>query len=70
MKINIATTKKKAEIFGLLFLGYGTTISKFSLLIMMDSGENILVAVVKIVDFQCHLDDGNKNMEHSFVINF
>ena len=37
--------KKEAEIFGLLFLGDGATVSRCSLLNIRYSGENIPVAV-------------------------
>ena len=62
--------KKEAEIFGLLFLGYGAKISRFPLLNILASVKNIPVAVLEISDFQGHLADGNKKTEHSFVINF
>ena len=52
--------KKQAEIFGLLFLGYGATISGFPLLNIIASGKKIPVAVLEIVDFQGHLADGIK----------
>ena len=48
--------KKEAEIFGLLFLGYGATISRCPLLNIMASAKNTPVAVLKIVDCH-HLDD-------------
>ena len=43
--------KKESEIFELLFLIDGATISIFPLLNIMDYGENILVAVLEIVVF-------------------
>ena len=70
MKRNLEMIKKEAEIFGFLFLGDGATISRCPLLNILASAKNIQVAVLEIVDFQVHLADGNKNMEHSFVINF
>ena len=60
MKINSAMIKKEAEIFGLLFLGDGATISRFPLLNILDSAKNIPVSVLEIVDCKGHLDDGNK----------
>ena len=51
--------KNEAEIFGLLFLGDGATISGCSLLNILFSSKNIPVAVLKIVDCQDHLPDGN-----------
>ena len=52
--------KKEAEIFGLLFLGDGATISRCPLLNILASAKNITVAVLEIVDFKGHLSDGNK----------
>ena len=52
--------KKEAEIFGFLFLGDGATISRFPLLNILASTKNIPVAVLKIVDCQVHLVEGNK----------
>ena len=60
MKIDLAMILKEAEIFGLLFLGYGATILIFPFLNMLASAKNIPVAVLEIVDFQGHLADGNK----------
>ena len=62
--------KKGAEIFGLLFLGDGATISRCPLLNILASEENIPVAVLETFDCRGHLDDSNKNMEHSFLIDF
>ena len=44
----------------MLFLGDGATISIFPLLDVLACGENIPVAVLKIVDCRGHLADGNK----------
>ena len=52
--------KKEAEIFGLLFLGDGATISRYLLLNILASAKNIPVSVLEIVDCQGHLADGNK----------
>ena len=52
MKKNLAMIKKKADIFGLLFLGYGATILRCPLLNILVSAKNILVAVLEIVDCQ------------------
>ena len=60
MKRDLAMIKKEAEIFGLLFLGDGATISRCPLLNILDSAKNIPVAVLEIVYFQGYLDDGNK----------
>ena len=42
--------KKESEIPGLLFLGYGATISRCPLLNILASAKNIPVAVVEIFD--------------------
>ena len=70
MKRNLAMIKREAEIFGLLFLGDGATISICTFLNPLVSEKNIPVAVLEIVDCQGHLADGNKNIEYSFVIYF
>ena len=59
MKRNLAMIKKEAEIFVSLFLGDGATISICPLLNILTSAKNIPVSVLKIVDFQGHLSDGN-----------
>ena len=46
-KSNLEMIKNEAEIFRLLFLGHGTTISRCQLLNIMVSGENIPVAVLE-----------------------
>ena len=50
IKSNLAMIKKEADIFGLLFLGDGATISRCPLLNIMASAKNIPVAVLEIVD--------------------
>ena len=60
MKRKLEIIKKEAEILGMLFLGDGATISGYPLLNILDSGENIPVAVLEIVYCQVHLADGNK----------
>ena len=52
--------KKEADIFGLLFLGDGATVSRCQLLNILASAKNIPVAVLEIFDFQGHLARGNK----------
>ena len=42
--------KNEAEIFGLIFLGYGATISRLPLLNILVSAKYIPVAVFEIVD--------------------
>ena len=60
MKRNLAMIKKEAQIFGLLFLGYGATILRCPLLNILASAKNTPVAVSEIVDYQVHLADGHK----------
>ena len=45
MKRNLATIKKEADIFGLLFLGDGSTILRCPLLNILASAKNIPVAI-------------------------
>ena len=52
--------KKKAAIFGLLFLGDDSKILRCLLLNIMASGKNIPVAILEIADCQGYLADGNK----------
>ena len=60
--------KKESEIFGLLFLGDGATISRCTLLNILAFMKNIPVDVLEIIDCQCHLADGNKN-NGTFICN-
>ena len=60
--------KKEVEIFGLLFLGDGATIPRFTLLNILASAKNIPVAVLEIIDFQGHLARGNKK-DATFICN-
>ena len=60
--------KKEADIFGLLFLGDGATISRCPLLNILASAKNIPVAVLEIVYFQGHLARVNKKYR-SFICN-
>ena len=50
MERNLTMIKRKSEIFGLLFLVDGATISRFTLLNIMAYSKNIPVAVLEIVD--------------------
>ena len=68
MKKNLAMIKKEADIFGLLFLGDGATISRCPLLNILASAKSITVAVLEIVYFQGHLSQGNKKYA-SFICN-
>ena len=47
--------KKEADIFGLLFLGDGATISRFPLLNILAYAKNIPISVLKCFDCQGHL---------------
>ena len=60
--------KREADIFRLLFLGDGATISRFPLSNIMCYAKNIPVAVLEIVDCQGHLSQGNK-IDASFICN-
>ena len=59
MKKNLSAIKKEAEIFGLLILGYGATISRCPLFNILNS-KKIPVTVLEIVDCQGRLADVNK----------
>ena len=52
--------KKEVEIFGLLILGYGATISILLLLNILACVKKIPVAVLGIIYCQGYLADGNK----------
>ena len=68
MERNLSLIEKESEIFGLLFLGDGVTISRVPLLNILVSGKNLPVAVLELVDCQGHLaDGGTKNA--SFICN-
>ena len=66
--IFLAIIKNEAEIFWLLFLGDGATISRFTLLNILNYVKNIPVAVLEIVNCQGHLADGNKK-DGTFICN-
>ena len=68
MKSNLAMIKKEAEIFELLFLGDGATISRFPLLNILTSAKNIPVDALDFVGCQVHLADGNKK-DATFICN-
>ena len=68
MERNLILIEKESDIFGLLFLGDGATISRVPLLNILVSGKNLPVAVLELVDCQSHLaDGGTKNA--SFICN-
>ena len=58
MERNLSLIEKESDIFGLLFIGDGATISRVPLLNILVSGGNLPVAVLELVDFQGHLSDG------------
>ena len=64
MKSNLPITKKQAEIFGLLFLVDGATISISLLLNILDLRVNIPDYFLYIVNCRVHLADGGKNIYH------
>ena len=68
MKRNSAIIKKEAEIFGLLFLGDGATISRCPLLNILASAKNIPITVLEIFGCRGHLSDGNKK-DGTFICN-
>ena len=53
--------KQGAEIFELIFLGDGATISRGPLLNILDSAKSISVDILEIVDCQGYLSDEKKN---------
>ena len=62
MESNLTIILKEAEIFGLLFLGYGDKTTINPLLDIVDPGGNIIVSVLEIVYCQDHLSGGgNEN---------
>ena len=58
MERNLSLIKKESDIFGLLFLGYGATISIIPLLNILVSGLNLPVSLLELVDYQGYLADG------------
>ena len=60
MENNLILIEKESDIFGLLFLGDGDTLSRVPLLYIFVSGEKIPVVVLELVDCQGHLADGGK----------
>ena len=65
---NLSLIEKESDIFGLLFLGDGATISRGPLLNILVTGNNIPVAVLELVDCQGHLVDGGTN-NATFICN-
>ena len=58
MERNLSLIKKGSDIFGLLFLGDGATISKITLFNILVSGGDLPVALLELVDWQVYLEDG------------
>ena len=58
MDRNLSLIEKESEIFGLLFIGNGATISRVPLLNILVSGKNLPMAVLELIDCQGHLADG------------
>ena len=58
MERKLSLIKKESDIFGLLFLGDGTTIYKITLLNVLVSGKILSLSVLELVDCQGHLADG------------
>ena len=68
MEKKLSLIEKESEIFGLLFLGDGATISRVPIFKILFSGKNLPVALLELVDCQGHLaDGGTKNT--SFIFN-
>ena len=55
---NLNLIKKESDVFGLLFLGDGSTISIIPLLNILVSEGNFPVDVLELVDYQGHLEYG------------
>ena len=77
MESNFSLIEKESDIFGFLFLGDGSTISRVPLLNILVSGKNLPVAVLELVDFKGHLADGgtknatfvcNRLLDHFIII--
>ena len=56
----LSLIEKESEIFGLLFLGDGATISRVPLLNILVSGKNLPGVVLELFDCQGQLADGRK----------
>ena len=68
MKRNLAMIKKEDDIFGLLFLVDGATISRCPLLNILASTKYIPVDALKIIDCHVHLAQGYKK-DATFICN-
>ena len=60
MESNLSLIKKGSDVFGLLFLGDGATISSVPLLNILVSGKHLPVSILELVDCQGHLTDGGE----------
>ena len=71
MKRKFAMIRKEADVFGLLFLGDGATMSRCPLLNIQDYGGNIPVFVLDIADLSMDIYLMEiKKTENLFVIDF
>ena len=67
MERKLSLIKKESDIFGLLFLGDGATISRIPILNILVSWGKFPVAVLELVDYQVHLADGEESMEPLYL---
>ena len=58
MERNMILIKKESDIFGFLFLIDSATIYRIPLLKILASGVNLTVAVLELVDFRGHSENG------------
>ena len=63
---NLILIKKESDLFGLLFLCDGATISIIPLLNIMISGVTLPVAILELIDCRGHLADGG-GKDESFI---
>ena len=68
MERNLSLIEKESDVFGLLFLGDGATISIIPLLKILISGKNIPVDELELIDCQGHLSYGREN-DGTFICN-
>ena len=54
MERNLSLIEKESDIFGLLFIGDGATISRVPLLNILVSGGNLPVAVLELIGLWGH----------------
>ena len=68
MERNLSLIKKESDIFGLLFLDDGATISRIPLLNILVSGKNLPISVLELVGCHGHLVDGGEK-DGTFICN-